>query len=177
MMDDSQLDRCMKLVTDCRERLARFVRVLVPSHDDAEEVVQQTMVTIWEQVDRFDRDGTADQFFAWASRIAVNHARNYVRKSAPSRLLFSPEAIEALAAQWDQSEKHLDERREALRSCLSELPEQERQLIQRRYTLGESTQSMSESLGRQATSVYRSLRRIHRVLETCINNKLEEVEK
>jgi len=153
----------------------RFVRVLVPSSDDAEEIVQQTMVTIWEQVDRFDEQGTSEDFFAWASRIAMNHARNHLRKVARARILFSTETMEALAIEWSNTEDDLEQRREALRDCIGQLAEDEQRMIEQCYVRGSSINVIAESLGRKTTSVYRSLRRIRRVLESCIERKLEEV--
>lgn len=174
-MDDTQLDECMNLIADCRWRLARFVRVLVPSDDDAEEIVQMTMVTIWEKVDQFDLSDGANSFFAWACRIAVNHARNYVRRTARCKMLFSTEAIEKLAMHWDSAGGVLDQRRAALKQCLNELPAVDRELVDRCYAPGSATAEVAERLGRQPTSVFRSLRRIRHVLQRCIDRKVAEV--
>jgi len=165
----------MKLVADCRGRLARFVRVLVPSGDDAEEIVQMTMVTIWEKVDQFDLSDGPDSFFAWACQIAVNHTRNHVRKTSRRGILFSSEAVEQLAMHWEAAGGVLEHRRVALKHCLEELSAEDRQLVDQCYAPGSATTDVARRLGREPTSVFRSLRRIRRVLQRCIDRKVAEV--
>ena len=64
-----------------------------------------------------------------------------------------------------------------LDECKKELAECDRDLIERRYADGATTQSVAVEVGRSPDTVYKSLSRIHQRLFDCVNAKLEEDEK
>lgn len=168
-------DRFAHLVA-LRTRIERLVSVLIPSPADVDDVVQQTLVTAWEKIDSFDAEASdSNGFFAWVSTIAVNHARNRQRTVGRDRHVFSSETVSLLAAEATSQAVDWPARERALRTCLDELPEDDRQLIDRCYASGASTADVAATLNRAATSVFRSLRRIRRVLQECVSRKLAEV--
>ena len=66
-------------------------------------------------------------------------------------------------------EAELVERQEALEGCLGKLPENDRDLIHRRYAEGATTRGVAEQVGRSADAVYKALSRIRRALHACVS--------
>ncbi len=91
------------------DRLMEVVYGYLRSLSDAEEVLQDTFLTIFGKIDRFDpKKGS---FEAWTHRIAVNNSLMVLRKK--KRLTFtdadlhqlpSMDGRSSMAAKWEQAE-------------------------------------------------------------------------
>lgn len=62
---------------------------LLVRHEDAEDLFQQTSVTLWQQRGKYDP--SAGQFSSWACAIAHNHVRNFRRTEKTRRNILSAE--------------------------------------------------------------------------------------
>lgn len=69
-----------ELVRRLNPRLFRIARGILPSDAEAEEAVQETYLTAFTRLDRFE--GRA-QFSTWITRIAINTARMQARRARP----------------------------------------------------------------------------------------------
>ena len=79
----------------CHEQdLRRFIRSLLPTWTDTDEVVQQTAIVIWRKFDQFDPE---TNFMKWACVIARFEALAYRRKMARDRHVFREEVLELMA--------------------------------------------------------------------------------
>ena len=75
----------MRLLAEHERQLAGYVHTLVPLWQDAEDVLQNTKLRLWEQFDSFQL-GT--DFAAWAITIAGYMVRTHRKTlSAPASLL------------------------------------------------------------------------------------------
>ena len=90
-----------------------------------------------------------------------------------SALLFSDEFVRQVASDAIEQADELELRRQQLAVCLSKLRNKDRELIQQRYSVGESGKSVAELLGRPINSVYQSLSRIRRTLLECVNRQTQ----
>ncbi|QGJ70825.1 RNA polymerase subunit sigma [Planctomycetales bacterium 10988] len=169
---NAQLERCLELFAAHQQRLFFFISALIPSPADAEEVLQETNVVIWKRFEQFDPEQPGSDFFAWASRIALNQARNHLRKRSRSALTFNSELLGQLAAQWEQRDGEWEDRRLALRRCVQKLSDPDRDLLEKVYAPNAKVQVIAEEEQRTATSIYRSLRRIRRWLANCVKQRL-----
>lgn len=59
------------------ERLYWHIRKLTQDHDDANDLLQNTFVKAWKNLDSFREDSA---LFTWLYRIATNEALNYLKK-------------------------------------------------------------------------------------------------
>lgn len=159
----------IQLFTRHQRRLYLFILAQVPNPVDAEEILQETNVVIWNKFRQF-RPGT--NFLAWICQIANYEVLKYRSRRKRDRHYFSDEFLEQVAADALTRAEELESRRAALVHCLGKLREQDRQLIQTRYAPGENGKRVAEILGRPANSVYQSLSRIRRTLLECINRRL-----
>jgi RNA polymerase sigma-70 factor, ECF subfamily len=161
----------LRLFIQNERRLRAYILTLLPHRADAEDVLQDTSMTMW---DKFDAAAPPAEFLAWARRVAYHKVLDFYKKSqrAQARLsqIFITRLAETAATQAD--ELQLDARRDALAGCVEKLPAEDRDLLARRFADGATTQSTSEQLGRSVEAVYKALARLRAVLLQCVQKTL-----
>lgn len=152
-------------------RIAAFIHTLVPSWEDAEEIVQDTMLVLWRKFDHFD---PATSFFSWGARVAQYEVLNYRRSKKRQVRVLDDEVLEAIAQtairQLDDIELH----REALEHCIKKLPERDREIIALRYQEESTVDAVANAVQRTGGHVQRLLRKIRAGLIRCIHLRLSE---
>ncbi len=150
-----------------------YILSLVHSVNDAEDVFQQTALTLWLKYDEFRPDGS---FRAWACGVARNHALTFLRTKRRDRLRFDDETLDLLH-QWqvESPSGSQTDRQTALRFCLEKLTDLQRQLLDHYYVGCETAREIGESLGRTAQSTHSSLNHIRQQLQGCMKWRLGEL--
>ena len=126
--------------------LTRYLQRLVRSDQLAEELHQQTWLSVLEHLDRFDPAGGG--FKAWLYRIATNKANDHWRFRTREKA-----AKEALKLASDQTfpEAGLPlegaEQADQLRKAIEQLPENQKQVLLLRYYSGLKFTEIAETLG------------------------------
>jgi RNA polymerase sigma-70 factor (ECF subfamily) len=151
--------------------LRSFIRPLVSTWEDCDEVLQQTCLVLWRKFGEFE---PGSDFAAWASTVARFEVLKHRRKLARDRLVFSEELLALLADEGAAEFARRERERRALDECVGRLQPLHRELIQRCYAGGTSIKEVAESLGRSATSLYKSLHRIRLSLLACVERALAE---
>lgn len=67
------------LVSIYKERLYWHIRKIVISHDDADDVLQNTFLKVFRSIDNFKQES---QLFSWMYRIATNESITFINKRA-----------------------------------------------------------------------------------------------
>ena len=150
-------------------RLATYVHSCVPSWADAEDILQETSVRLWEQFDRFEL-GT--NFGAWACTVAKYVIMSHREKKSRDKLHFSQEVIDLIEQQIDKSLTDSDARLEALPQCVAELSEGNRQLLALCYDSELKIKDVADRLNRTANATYLAVSRVRQWLSTCIERRL-----
>ncbi len=157
-------------LTDWQNRLFGYLVTLLGSVHDAHDVLQETNLVLWQKMSEFE-PGT--EFGAWAKRVAYFQALAFLRDRKRDRHLFDDEVLEKMAAEpspaKDEEELHL-----ALRNCLSQLPEKQRELLSERYQEGGSIRKLARVFGKKESALKMRLMRIRQSLLVCIESKLKE---
>ena len=130
-------------LTAHQSRLKGLIRCLLFDPKDVEDVWQDTNVLLIKKAAEF-RPGT--DFWAWSSAVARYQVLTHCKKQKRSRLLFSTDTLETLAADFDLVRDQVDPRRDALQSCLAQLPLPQRQLLELRYGCLRLSRSMTRRL-------------------------------
>jgi len=151
-----------------QSRLFGFILSLVPNRVDAEELFQQTSLTLWENWERYDPEL---DFFPWACGIAHNHVRNFIRKRRGNPIQLDADVIEAIADQSLKLAQHQDRRVSALRECITQLSERSQSAVEQYYN-GTSVDRIAKEAGDTANAVYKLLRRSREFLNDCVKKKL-----
>jgi RNA polymerase sigma-70 factor (ECF subfamily) len=167
--DDSNAvseEEFLRLFLAHQRRIFAYILTLLPHLADADDVFQQTSITLWARRGQFQR-GT--NFSAWSCRVAYNTVLNFRAKSARERVRFDDALLARIAAQAEQMGHELDVRRAALHQCLGRLRANDRDLLERRYAPGVTIKSLAAAIGRPVEGLYKALRRIHEALSECVD--------
>ncbi len=156
-------------LTSHQARLRGLIRCLLFDPKDVEDVWQDTNVVLVTKASDFQL-GT--DFWAWSSCIARYQVLTHLKKLKRSKVLFSSEALEALASDFDAIRETVDPRRDALQACLALLPLPQRQLLELRYGPSIPVAEIAARLRRPAGSVRQSLYRIRSALLDCVERRL-----
>ncbi|MDC0258793.1 sigma-70 family RNA polymerase sigma factor [Verrucomicrobiales bacterium] len=153
--------------------LRRFVRSLLPTATDADDVLQQTAIVIWRKFDQYDPE---TNFMKWACVIARFESLAYRRKMARDRLVFREDVLELMA---DEGVEEIDSRRaehEALETCLAAMPEKQRKFVMLAYTPSIKIKELAEEAGSSSAAFYMRLKRFRHQLMKCVEEKTQRME-
>ena len=136
--------------TLCRrhhEPLMRYLQRLVGA-DSAEELLQQTWLSVLDHIDRFNPASNAGAFKAWLFRIATNKANDHWRSSGRERAGRDGLRLAGEAEAPDASRRmERVERDFKLQRALEQLPENQRQVLLLRYYSDMKFVDIAEMLG------------------------------
>jgi RNA polymerase sigma-70 factor, ECF subfamily len=147
-----------------------FIHALLRDRSLVDDVLQETFLVVSAKADAF-KPGT--NFVAWACTIARFKVLETIRRRARTECSFSPEVIEALALQAPPEEgreatiKHLE-------SCLHELGQGARRVIDLRYFQARPPEEIAKLLSLTVESVYVALSRSRRTLRLCVAGKINQ---
>lgn len=151
--------------------ILRYVCAIVPSLTDAQEIVQQTAVVLWEKFGEYDH---SRPFAPWACRFALNVARQWMDRRQRWKSLLDGGLAEDLVSRREQLRSTFDDRLDRLDDCLRKLPAGHRELVEQYYFFETDALSLAEQAKRTVDAVYKSLQRIRRRLRDCIERSLKQ---
>ncbi len=149
--------------------LRGFVHALMPDFARADDVMQETFLTVTKKAADFE---PGSNFLGWACTIARFKVMEAGRKAKNSTTL-SPDIIESLCACEPEPEAS-DERLRHLAECLKKLAPQSRQAVEMRYQQAHKPAEIARRLGWNAESVYVALSRARALLRECVARKLAQ---
>ena len=83
----------LRLFLAAERDVLRYVLSIVPNANDAEEIVQQTAVVLWEKFGDYD---PSRPFTPWACRFALNVARQWMARQQRWRRLIAGDLADVL---------------------------------------------------------------------------------
>ncbi len=164
------VDQFMELYTAYESRLRGYVLSLVPKWSDAEEISQRCSFLLWKKFDQFE-PGT--NFYGWACQIARLEVKDFRKRAARERIIFSDEFIDTVADEAVEMNEEFPERSKALQKCIEQLPKNQRELLRLRYDERRSVVSVAKVVNKPIEGVYKALSRIRQALHFCIDSRLE----
>jgi len=148
-----------------------YAKVLLPSWDAVDEVMQTASLVMWRKVEELD---SPDGFLPWGKVVVRFTAKKYLRNRSRDPLVFDPELIEFLIQDEErQDEVALAQRQAALSQCLDALGNDSRQLVLSPYQGHGYLTKLAEASGRTRNSLYKQIRRIRARLEQCVIQQLD----
>lgn len=118
-------------MADYKERLYWHIRNIVKSHDDTDDVLQNTFIKIYRYIDNFKGDS---KLYTWMYRIATNEALTFLSKQA-KRKSITDEELQTSLIENLESDVYFegDEITRKLQEAIATLPEKQRLVFNMRY--------------------------------------------
>lgn len=159
--------RFLSLFLRSEREVFRYVAALVPNLADAEDIVQQTALALWEKFDAYD---PSQPFTPWACRFALNKTRQWIERRQRWQTLLGGGLAEELARRREELRPELEVRLKHLEACLNKLPDKQRSLVEGYYYRRDSIDKLAETSSRTVAATYKTLQRVRQALQSCIEN-------
>ena len=164
----------VSLLGEHERRLAGYVHTLVPTRQDAEDVLQETKLRLWDQFDSFRPEA---DFAAWAIAVASYMVRAYRKRCQRQRVCFSDDLVERISPHIPAiSSSRYDDRLLALAECTKTLSDNSRGLLRMFYTDHRKIKDVAGELNQTPSATYSALFRIRRSLLECVRKRLHKEE-
>lgn len=160
-----------KLVGIYQEQLYWQIRKLVINHDDTSDVLQNTFLKIWQNLDNFRGDS---KLSTWMYSIAHNEAISFLTKMQAEREITLDDP-EGYVQNQIEGDKYFDgdETQQHLLEAIATLPARQRQVFNMRYydelPYEEISQILGASVGALKASYHFAVERITHYFEKFEN--------
>lgn len=131
------------MVNQYSEKLYWQIRRIVNFHDDADDVLQNTFLKAWTNIDSFRNDS---KLYTWLSRIAINESLSYVAKQKNN---ISIDQEELGLAERLESDKYFDgnETQAMLQEAVAQLPDKQKAVFNLKYFQEMKYEDISQVFG------------------------------
>jgi RNA polymerase sigma-70 factor (ECF subfamily) len=165
----SKYEYFLRLFRTNEDRLFGFILKLLPNFAIAEDILQETMMTMWRKFDDFEEGSS---FASWGIQIARFKILEYHHRGRqPGVIHFSDDILNRLSD--DQGPGKMESSYlEALQGCVDKLRDQNRNIVKLRYSQEMSIRQIANELSVSANVVYKSISKIHYLLQQCIEKTL-----
>lgn len=149
-----------------KERLYWHIRHIVKSHEDADDVLQNTFIKVYRNIDKFKGDS---KLYSWMYRIATNESITHINKNS-KRMQLSSEEYQNKAINNLQADIYFegDEFQIQLQKAIATLPEKQQLVFNMKYFEDIKYKDMSEILdtseGALKTSYHLAVKKIEAFL-------------
>lgn len=149
------------IVRQYSEPLYWKIRYFVLSHEDANDVLQDTLIKAWENLDKFKSES---KIITWLYRIAINVSLDFIRKQKNVSKIDS-EQNQTVASKLMADEYFDGEETQAqLQEAIAELPDVQRMVFNLRYfdemKYSEMSKLLNTSVGALKASYHIAVQKI-----------------
>lgn len=132
------------LMSQYKERLYWHIRNMVLDHDDADDVLQNTFIKVYRNIDSFKGDS---KLYTWMYRIATNEAITFMRKRA-KRNNITMEEVKDHAINNLESDVYFEGGAIELnlQKAIASLPERQQLIFNMKYFEDHTYEQLSEIL-------------------------------
>jgi len=120
-----------RIIKKYQEKLYWHVRRMVVDHEDANDVLQNMFIKVWNGLENFREDS---QLYTWLYRIATNESLSFLEQQK-KRSSVSLSDVESGLSNKLQADKHFDANKLEwkLQVAIQQLPEKQRVVFNLRY--------------------------------------------
>lgn len=160
-----------ELVRTYQERLYWHIRKMVLSHDDANDLLQNTFMKAWSGLDNFRGDS---QISTWLYRIATNETLTFLTSKKNNTLSIGE--VEENMLQNLQADNYFngDEAQLKLEKAILSLPEKQRIVFNMRFYDDMSYEQMSEILDTSVGALKASYHHASKKIENMLTEKSDD---
>jgi RNA polymerase sigma factor (sigma-70 family) len=157
-----------EMVSLYQERLYFHVRRMLGSHEDADDVLQNTFIKAWRAIDRFRGDS---KLHTWLYRIATNEALTAIDKRKRRSFQDLEQISNSSSFASEQEGKGADEIQDRLQRAIETLPERQKAVFSLRYFDEMPYQEISNVLGVTVGSLKASYHHAVKKIEEHLTNE------
>ena len=168
-VDMSRVSEFVELYSANYPRVHFYLMALLPSANDAADVLQETSLVLWRKFHTFQ---TGTNFFAWACKIARLQALKHRERLSRHAKVLDDGVIEKLADEASLQPREPSQIYSALVECMKGLTEDERSMILQRYQPNASVMEMAKEIGCSANKLSKLLAKIRYRLLDCVKGRL-----
>jgi RNA polymerase sigma-70 factor (ECF subfamily) len=150
--------------------LFAYVYALTPNWQDAEEVMQQVRIRIWQEFDKYDPEKS---FGSWARAIAYYLTLAHRKEESRQREYFSDHILEEVSSTYETLVESANERQAALFRCLDKLEGSKRRVVEAYYLSAEPTNQIAERLAMTPNALRQLLFRVRKMLFDCVERAMQ----
>jgi RNA polymerase sigma-70 factor (ECF subfamily) len=159
----------LKLLGESSRQINSYIFSLVSNFEDAKDISQQTIETMWQKFDDFE---IGTDFACWGVKIAHYKILGYRRKLYNERIFFCDSIFKQIDEVAQKRSGQADERLKYLRDCVKKLAPSDMVLLRNRYELNHPVKSLASRSNKSEQYIYRQLAKINRLLYHCIRRNM-----
>ncbi|MFB0938949.1 MAG: RNA polymerase sigma factor [Urechidicola sp.] len=179
MIDEQALVRQLKdkttqeqafriLMSQYKERLYWHVRKIVISHDDADDVLQNTFIKIYRSIDKFNSES---KIYSWMYRIATNEAITFINKKAKEKKIdISEYNLNMIHTLQEDSLYDGNEIQLVLQQAIATLPKKQQLVFNMKYfdeiKYSDMSEMLETSVGALKASYFHAVKKIEKIIKS-----------
>ncbi|MEN8123783.1 MAG: RNA polymerase sigma factor [Bacteroidota bacterium] len=149
-----------------KERLYWHIRKIVISHDDADDVLQNTFIKIFKNIEKFNEKS---KLYSWMYRIATNESITHINKKA---IMYKIDSDDIRKQMIDKLESDVyfegDEIQLKLQKALATLPQKQQLVFNMKYFDDMKYDEISEILDTSVGALKASYHHARKKIETYL---------
>ena len=151
-----------------KERLYWHIRKIVISHDDTDDVLQNTFVKVFKNIDKFKEDS---KLYSWMYRIATNEAFTFLQKKAKHNNVDISDYQQQLTSNLESDQWFSgDDIQIILQKAVATLPQQQQLVFQMKYFDEMKYQEISDILETSVGGLKASYHHAVKKIEAFVKN-------
>jgi RNA polymerase sigma-70 factor (ECF subfamily) len=159
------------LITQYKERLYWHIRKIVTVHDDADDILQNTFIKIFKNIEKFNQKS---KLYSWMYRIATNESITFINKRAKERNVDISDYHQQLASTLESDVYFSgNEIQIILQKAIATLPEKQRLVFNMKYfdelKYDEISAILETSVGALKASYFHAVKKIEKYIKTQTN--------
>ena len=157
-----------KLITCYKERLYWHIRKIVLSHDDADDVLQNTFIKVLKNIHSFKGNS---KLYSWMYRIATNEAITFINKKATKQQVDLSELQHKIAGDLHNDLHYSSNEIEILlQKAIVRLPQKQQLVFNMRYfdevKYADMSEILNTSVGALKASYFHAVKKIEKFLQS-----------
>ena len=160
-----------ELISLYKERLYWHIRKIVISHEDADDVLQNTFIKIFRNIDKFNQES---KLFSWMYRIATNESITFINKRVKQRNVDISDYQQNLASTLANDDFfNGDEIQLILQKAIATLPRKQQLVFNMKYfdelKYSEISEILETSVGALKASYFHAVKKIEKYIKIAAN--------
>ena len=156
------------LMFQYKERLYWHVRKIVISHDDADDVLQNTFIKVYRSIDKFNSES---KIYSWMYRIATNEAITFINKKAKEKKIdISEYNLNMIHTLQEDSLYDGNEIQLVLQQAIATLPKKQQLVFNMKYfdeiKYSDMSEMLETSVGALKASYFHAVKKIEKIIQS-----------